>query len=188
MFSESWISSSVLPLVSGTSFATKSTVIKLAEENMKKVPVHNKKNVSRKYTLLHYSSMPLLLVELKVYFWLGRFHRHCFIFTKEEKQDVKNCRSAITCRAPVHKEAERVRNREGAQPANKGHQAPTSCFHVDWEYLPAVNMSNGKSPGKLNICPPVIKIINKQMESCLHFTSDMTTQGTGPIPIEYAPM
>jgi hypothetical protein len=34
----SWISSSVLPLVSGTSLATNSIVAKLAAENMKKVP------------------------------------------------------------------------------------------------------------------------------------------------------
>jgi Iap family predicted aminopeptidase len=38
-FSESWISSSVLPLVSGTSLATNSIVAKLAAENMKNVPV-----------------------------------------------------------------------------------------------------------------------------------------------------
>jgi hypothetical protein len=37
-FSVSWISSSVLPLVSGTSLATNSIVAKLAAENMKKVP------------------------------------------------------------------------------------------------------------------------------------------------------
>lgn len=33
-----WISSSVLPLVSGTSFATNSTVTRLAAENKKNVP------------------------------------------------------------------------------------------------------------------------------------------------------
>jgi hypothetical protein len=38
--SDSWISSSVLPLVSGTSLATNSTVTKLAAENKKKVPTH----------------------------------------------------------------------------------------------------------------------------------------------------
>lgn len=41
-FSDSWISSSVLPLVSGTSFATNNTVTKLAAENKKKVPAHRK--------------------------------------------------------------------------------------------------------------------------------------------------
>lgn len=35
-----WISSSVLPLVSGTSFATNSTVTKLAAENRKNVPAY----------------------------------------------------------------------------------------------------------------------------------------------------
>jgi uncharacterized membrane protein YkgB len=48
-FREAWISSSVLPLVSGTNLATNSMVIKLAAENMKKVPAFNKGvNVSMK--------------------------------------------------------------------------------------------------------------------------------------------
>jgi hypothetical protein len=43
-FSDSWISSSVLPLVSGTSIATNNTVTRLAAENKKKVPTHRNQN------------------------------------------------------------------------------------------------------------------------------------------------
>lgn len=42
--SESWISSSVLPLVSGTTITTNRMVIKLAAENMKKVPAFARTN------------------------------------------------------------------------------------------------------------------------------------------------
>ena len=38
-----WISSSVLPLVSGTTFATNSTVTKLAAENRKNVPAYRRR-------------------------------------------------------------------------------------------------------------------------------------------------
>ena len=91
-WSNAWISSSVLPLVSGTSFATNKIVTRLAAENKKNVPAY------RKYPTITYSHQPnRYTLQLRI---------NTFVAKSSANENISFQIVLFTCGVPIHKEVE----------------------------------------------------------------------------------
>ena len=92
VWSNAWISSSVLPLVSGTSFATNKTVTKLTAENKKNVPAY------RKYPTVTYSYQPNI--------YTLQLLSDTSVAKSSATENISFQIVLFTCGVPIHKEVE----------------------------------------------------------------------------------
>lgn len=105
-FRDTWTSSSVRPLVSGTSFATNTMVRPHMLENMKKVPGQKQ----------HINELVQHLISI-LSAWGTRSY------------------SEPTCWTPTHEEVKSIWYNPRTQPVNRCYKASSRSLHIDGKYL-----------------------------------------------------